>query len=108
MNFDEYQHEAQKTAIYPKEAKGIYPALGLAEEAGEVVGKIGKVLRDDSGEISPGKLNEIKKELGDVLWMVSALSSDLGINLNEIAVENIAKLKSRKDRGVLGGSGDNR
>lgn len=109
MDFDEYQKESKKTAIYPKiGASFIYPTLGLADEAGEVVGKIKKVMRDDAGVISEEKLSDIKKELGDVLWYLSQIASELNLNLSDVAKANLEKLLSRKERGVLQGSGDNR
>ena len=109
MNFDEYQKKANKTAIYPVlGAKFVYPALGLADEAGEVVGKIKKVMRDDGGVLTEEKKIEIKKELGDVLWYLAQLSTDLGIKLSEVAKANVEKLASRMERNVLHGSGDNR
>lgn len=106
MNFNDYQYQASKTAIYKHEI--IYPALGLANEAGEVLGKIKKVLRDDDGDFTPEKREEIGKEIGDVLWYISALARDLNLSLDAIAQQNLDKLNSRLSRGVLGGSGDNR
>lgn len=109
MDFDEYQKKAKKTAIYPiLGAKFVYPALGLADEAGEVVGKIKKVMRDDGGVLTEEKKIEIKKELGDVLWYLAQLSTDLGIKFSEVAAANIEKLASRMERNALHGSGDNR
>jgi NTP pyrophosphatase (non-canonical NTP hydrolase) len=109
MDFDEYQKKAGETAIYPViGAKFVYPAMGLADEAGEVVGKIKKVMRDDSGVVTEEKKIEIKKELGDVLWYLAQLSTELGLKLSEVAIANVEKLSSRKDRDVLHGSGDNR
>jgi NTP pyrophosphatase (non-canonical NTP hydrolase) len=103
MMFNEYQEEAKKTAIYPAEYRLVYPALGLTGEAGEVAEKVKKMVRD-------GKLDAegLKKELGDVMWYLAALASDLGVTLEEVAAANVAKLRSRAERGVLGGSGDNR
>ena len=106
MNFNDYQDQVSKTAIYKHEI--IYPALGLANEAGEVLGKIKKVLRDNDGEFTPEKREEIGKEFGDVLWYISALARDLNLSLDAIAQQNLNKLNSRLSRGVLGGSGDNR
>src|SRR6056297_1289631 len=106
MNFDNYQDQASKTAIYKHEI--IYPALGLANEAGEVLGKIKKVLRDNDGDFTPEKREEIGEEIGDVLWYIAALSRDLDLCLNGLAQRNLNKLNSRLSRGVLGGSGDNR
>ena len=104
LDFNEYQDLADETAIYPDESQIIYPALGLASEAGEVAGKISKALRDDTDY----DFDAIALELGDVLWFLAALASDLGMNLSDIAAMNIEKLKSRKERGKLQGSGDYR
>ena len=102
MNFNEYQKHARSTAIYPKEYKVIYPALGLCGEAGEVAEKVKKNIRDGKS------LDGVKFELGDVLWYVAVLADDLGVTLEEIAQANVDKLKWRKYRGKIGGSGDNR
>lgn len=108
MTLDTYQQDATRTAIYGAGNKIIYPALGLANEAGEVLGKIKKVLRDNNGDFTLEHRVEISKELGDVLWYCAALSNDLGISLDVIAFNNLAKLKDRQTRGVIQGSGDNR
>ncbi len=108
MTLDEYQKTARTTAIYPKENGVVYPALGLAGEAGEVAGKVSKALRDDNGKVSEERRQQISQELGDVLWYVAQLATDLDLSLGEIAVNNIAKLKSRQERDQLQGSGDNR
>lgn len=105
MDFTDYQIKARKTAIYPSKYIVIYPALKLAGEAGEVAEKIGKSLRDQDGKFNE---EELTKEIGDVLWYCAALASDLGLSLEDIAIENLAKLKSRQERGKLGGSGDDR
>lgn len=104
MNFNDYQQLANTTAIYPATAKVFYPALGMAGEVGEVCEKIKKHVRDGR------ELNkeELKKEIGDVLWYMSALCTDLGITLEDVATTNYNKLKSRQERNVLSGSGDNR
>jgi NTP pyrophosphatase (non-canonical NTP hydrolase) len=108
MDFKEYQEEAVKTAIYGTKNTIIYPALGLANEAGEVLGKIKKVLRDNDGVYTPDKIAGIAGEIGDVLWYMAALARDLNISLDEIAQDNINKLKDRASRGVIQGNGDNR
>lgn len=108
MDFNEYQREARTTAIYPVQHNILYPALGLAGEAGEVAEKVKKMLRDDMGDLTDDRKEQIKKELGDVLWYIASLSHDCGLSMDEIATANIAKLKSRKERGVLQGNGDNR
>ncbi len=109
MNFNEYQKESRKTAIYPNAGSNyIYPTLGLSGEAGEVAEKIKKVIRDKAGIIDEETKELIQKELGDVLWYISQIASELGLELNTVAEKNIEKLFSRMDRGKLGGDGDNR
>lgn len=101
--FNLYQKQARQTAIYPKKQGLEYTALGLVNEAGEYAGKIKKLIRD-------GEINDLEaaKELGDVLWYLAVCADELGYDLSEIAAMNLKKLKSRQERGVLGGSGDNR
>lgn len=109
INFIEYQTEARKTAVYPNIGKNLwYPALGLCGESGEVSEKIKKIYRDNNGEITQEKKNELKKELGDVLWYLNNLASELEISLEDVATTNISKLKERKYNNKLHGSGDNR
>lgn len=116
MELNEYQICALETAVYPKEFKVIYGALGLTGEAGEVADKVKKVIRDSvivkdsqGAIILPDeKRDEIAKEIGDVLWYVATLSYDIGYSLEEIAQMNYKKLKSRQQRGVIHGNGDNR
>lgn len=113
MDFKEYQEKSRVTAKYPELGDTfVYPTLGLTGEAGEVADKVKKHIRD-RGITKPSQLtteqkNELAKELGDVLWYVTQLASELGLELNEIAELNIEKLYSRMDRDKLGGSGDNR
>lgn len=108
MDFNTYQQQAATTAVYPESAKYVYPTLGLCGEAGEVAEKIKKVIRDNGGVFTEKKKKEIIKEVGDVLWYIAALLSDLGVTMDEAAVGNLEKLFSRKERGVLNGDGDNR
>ena len=109
INFEEYQKKSRETAIYPEKGNNfIYPVLGLAGEAGEVAEKIKKVVRDEKGKISEEKKGEIKKELGDVLWYVSQIATELNLSLEEIAESNIEKLGSRMKRNKIHGGGDNR
>ena len=109
MDFNEFQKKSWETAVYPNKGDNItYPALGLGGESGEVLEKIKKIIRDESFEISEDKKQELSKEIGDVLWYIAALSSELGLELNDVAEKNINKLQSRKERNVLHGSGDNR
>lgn len=109
MTFEEYQQKSRKTAIYPDSGNNfVYPTLGLTGEAGEVADKIKKVIRDKGGVINEDTKREIEKELGDVLWYISQLASELALSLDNIAEKNIEKLYSRLERGKLGGDGDNR
>jgi NTP pyrophosphatase (non-canonical NTP hydrolase) len=110
MDLNDYQRRARSTAIYPKPLGNlpVYPALKLAGEAGEVAEKIGKILRDEEGVIGLERGVELAYELGDVLWYVANLASDLGYDLDNIAQMNVEKLASRQFRGVIKGSGDNR
>ena len=106
MDLNDYQNAARRTAVYAEPHRVIYPALGLASEAGEVAGKIKKVLRDQDGDFGREPIEAIKGELGDVLWYVAVLAGDLGLSLEAIAAANLAKLASRQERGTLGGAGD--
>lgn len=109
MDFSTYQEESKKTAIYPDWGNNfVYPALGLASEAGEVAGKLKKVVRDKGGVLDDETRREVSKELGDVLWYVAQLASEMSVSLDTLASENIHKLQSRQARGKLGGDGDNR
>jgi NTP pyrophosphatase (non-canonical NTP hydrolase) len=108
LSLQDYQVKAMETAVYPRQYAIMYPALGLCGEAGEVAEKVKKLFRDANGVMSEARREEIKKELGDVLWYLAVLSFDIGLNLGDIGEANLAKLASRKERGVLKGSGDNR
>ena len=103
MTLNQYQDAASKTAIYHSNHSILYPALGLAGEAGEVANKVKKMLRDGNFD-----RQGIAAEIGDVLWYVAALARDLNIDLHDLAFANLEKLYSRKARGTLGGSGDKR
>lgn len=108
MDLDDYQKAARQTALYPDDHRVTYPALGLASEAGEVAGKVKKVLRDRGGDFGDEQVAAIKDELGDVLWYVAVLAADLDLSLDQIAAGNIEKLRSRLERGKIGGDGDRR
>ncbi len=108
MKVNDYQAAALTTAIYPEDKRIIYPALGMCGEAGEVADKVKKVIRDNAQNFTAEKKREIAKEIGDVLWYCAVLSHDLGFTLEDVAQMNIDKLQSRKERGMLSGSGDNR
>lgn len=109
MNFKDYQKESRKTAQYPQVGENyIYPVLGLAGETGEVAEKFKKIIRDNDGKIDLAKKIEIEKELGDVLWYLSQIATELNLELENIAQNNIKKLQSRLERNCIKGSGDNR
>ncbi len=113
MQFADYQTKSRATAVYfDADQNFIYPTLGLAGETGEVVEKIKKLMRNDlvksAAEIEPEKLAELKKEMGDVLWYLAQLATELNLSFDEIAEENLAKLLSRQERDVLHSAGDNR
>lgn len=108
MTFEEYQKKAMETALEYGEQSYNYGGLGLASEAGEVAGKLKRVIREGNNNISEEMKADLKKELGDVLWYVNFLTTQLGYTLEEVAEANIEKLHSRKDRGQLTGQGDNR
>jgi len=109
MNFSEYQKKSRRTALYPNQGNNyIYPTLGLAGESGEVSEKIKKIIRDKAGAVNDEDRRAIEKELGDVLWYLSQLATELNIDLEGVAQRNIEKLESRLERGTLSGSGDDR
>ncbi len=109
MNFSDYQKLSRRTAGYPSIGHPvIYPVLGLANEAGEVAGKIKKVFRDKAGEVNGETRAALASELGDVLWYLAQVCTELDISLDEVAESNLAKLLDRQARGKIRGDGDNR
>lgn len=119
INVDDYQKKAHETADYPSayipteflagvSLDWVYPVAGLSEEAGEVAGKFAKAVRDENGKISEKRKEEIVKELGDVCWFVAEICTVLHVDLSTVLQNNLEKLSSRKARGVIHGSGDNR
>ena len=106
LSLNEYQKRANTTAIYPQATAFPYLATGLASEAGEVAGLVSKGIRGDHmGMVSHV---DLMKELGDVLWFVAQFATEMDIDLDDIAVQNLWKLEDRQKRGTLRGSGDNR
>jgi len=117
MDIKKYTEWARSTAIYPGALDGKTPeisylTLGLANEAGEVAGVIKKLVRDENAIIDSSvyqkRRDKVKAELGDVFWYLVRLSDAFGLEVEDILEANVEKLKSRKERGVLQGSGDNR
>lgn len=113
MTFDEYQKKALTTAYTDPEYvdslmdKTIW-AMGVAGEAGEVIEKWKKIVAYKGGKIDNADKTELGKELGDVVWYIAVLANSLGLSFDEIMQNNVEKLKSRKERGVIKGAGDNR
>jgi len=126
LDLKEYQEFCKTTAIYPDvyvlnktpglgiekeefiKASYIYPVLGLGGEGGEILNKVQKFIRDQGGNMSEADVESIKKELGDVLWYVATICTEVGTTLEDVLEANVKKLSNRDERGVLGGSGDNR
>ena len=109
MKLSEYQKKSRATAGYPAIGHGVvYPALGLAGEAGEIANKVKKIFRDDDGKLTPERQEQLKKELGDVLWYVAQVADQLEFDLEEVAQLNLDRLASRQQRGTIKGDGDDR
>lgn len=122
LQFKQYEELIDETAIYPARGNNLmYPLLKLCGEVGEIHEKLGKHLRDGENAGMGSMINtmmgigfdnefreELLKEVGDVLWYLAAISYELDSSLEEVAFKNIDKLQSRKDRGKIKGSGDNR
>lgn len=126
-SLDEFQRRTQDTAVYPDQGTfggAMYAAMALNEEAGEVAGKVAKFIRKSSGwgvlltygngsdfynEHYPEELVlAVSKELGDVLYQAARVAEEFGLNLSDVATENIERLADRKKRDVIIGEGDNR
>lgn len=108
MELGQYQKQAEHFMIYPESEKITYPILGLVSEAGEVADKYKKIIRDKNGQMTDEDRTEMLKEIGDVLWYLAAICTDIGMPLHHAAMVNLQKLNSRLSRNVIQGSGDNR
>ena len=108
LNFGSYSKKAAEMSIQGYENKLFVYIMGLSGEAGEVSEKFKKLYRDAGGNMTDTFKEEVRKELGDVLWYVNALGAELGFSLEEIAQGNLDKISSRRARNVQQGSGDNR
>ena len=107
IDFERYQRESRKTwNLVHTDHAIVYPTLGLVNEAGEVAGKIKKIFRDKDGVISEADRAALKSELGDVLWYLTQICTELDLSLEEVAAQNLTKLFDRLERGVIGGEGD--
>ena len=108
-DFNAYQRESRKTwSLIHTDHPIVYPTLGLTNEAGEVAGKIKKIFRDKGGKISDEDREALKHELGDVLWYLTQICTELDLTLQEVAETNIEKLFSRLERNQIRGDGDHR
>lgn len=111
LEFAGYQVQAHKTAIYPGQGEALglaYAAQGLAGGAGAVNNETKKCIRDDGISVTPERLSKIKHHLGETLWYIAAVCDEVGLDMEEVATENLMVLASRKDRGVLQGDGRDR
>ena len=107
--FNNYQTVTSETAKYPPQKALEYLSLGIASEAGEVAGKMKKWIRDGDSKMTEAEWKQaMASEIGDVLWYCARLAAELDLSLSQIAEDNMEKLLDRKERGVIGGSGDNR
>ena len=106
---NDYQRQSRKTwSLIHTDHPIVYPTLGLANEVGEVTGKVKKIFRDKGGVISAVDREALKQELGDVLWYFTQICTELDLTLEEVAAANLEKLFSRLERNAIGGDGDNR
>ena len=117
MDFDVYQQKSRTTAVYPtyyiKTEAGefvpvpyTYPSLGMGGESGEVLEKVKKIARDNDGQLDESRKEMLIYELGDVLWYMASICTELGIPMSEVAEKNIKKLQARLNTGTLHGEGD--
>ena len=104
MEINEYHQFVVGMKVYPEKHAIVYPTLGMMGEAGEASEKVKKWLRGDRDLDK----EDLLKEIGDVMWYITSLADDLGYTLQDVIDANVTKLTSRKERGVLKGSGDNR
>jgi NTP pyrophosphatase (non-canonical NTP hydrolase) len=103
--FQEYEAAAMSTRLGSADA--VYALLGLPGEVGELCSMAAKARRDGVAD-NDAFVAGLKKEAGDCLWMLVAICHDFGFSLADAAQANVDKLASRKERGTLQGSGDNR
>lgn len=110
-DFYHYQQQTQITAVYPGQGTTLglaYVMLGLCGETGGVAEHVKKSIRDDAGLLTADRVLKLKAELGDCLYYLARLCEEIGVELADVAAENLAKLADRKQRGVLRGSGSSR
>lgn len=107
QTLDYYETVVETTAL-PICDNAWYACLGACGEVGEAAGKIKKVYRDKNGVFGADDRKAIIKELGDALWYLSVVARDLGFSLKDVLMTNAGKVLTRKARGTIGGSGDDR
>ncbi len=105
---DMYEQLASTTAKDSIKNNLNYFTLGLVGEAGEIANKVKKIIRDNEGEVTEEQKTKLAAELGDIAWYFVGLCRLLGVKPSSVLAGNINKLFDRKERGVIGGSGDNR
>lgn len=108
MHGKEYQEKAKQTAHYPREQALYYVAIGLMGETGELANKIKKIIRDDKGRLTDERKEAIKHELGDIMWYIAMVCTELGLDLDDVMKSNNEMLASRRKRDKIHGDGDNR
>lgn len=108
IDWNQYQDFVRGTKRYSESYRLMYPVLGLASEAGEVAGKVKKILRDNDGAVSDEQVKHLIDEVSDVLWYVACIADDLGVPLEVVMQVNVAKLLDRVERDVIQGDGDGR
>lgn len=110
MTLDDYQKGALTTVLATEDQFKdlLHWVLGINGESGEIAEKVKKIIRDKNGQVSEEDKQDLAKEIGDVLWYLAVFAHQLGFSFDDVGRQNLDKLQSRKKRGVLGGSGDNR
>lgn len=105
MTLAEYQALAQRTSNAGKRSDKLENAcLGLAGECGEACDIVKKALFQGHALDRAGLI----EEAGDVLWYLAELAAGLGVSLEDIAVQNVMKLRRRYPNGFDAGRSRNR
>ena len=102
-----HEYETKEMSFRLPSADSTYAVLNLAAEVGELYSHIAKAIRDGV-EDEEAHFGLLHKELGDILWQVTAIARDTGSSLEQIANKNLDKLSKRRDNNSIKGSGDNR
>lgn len=127
MELNEYQKRAMSTCM-PSCENISYMLLNLVGEVGEFASKVAKAVRKDQVKIGwweEGKeadendliptgsfaewdelKEELKKELGDILWQTAGVAYAMNWTLEEVGLGNLDKLAKRKEAGTIVGNGD--